>query len=482
MFFRGEAILKQPSFIDIVGGKETSCQHLLRQFTESGESRKIITQAAQLAERELDEHWQLGFEPVLRQNPDGQDTIHIPSTTELSQNSRYRHSLEVANIGVELATNLGLSEREKVLLGVGLLFHDLKHPVFSHLGERFLQEVTDFSQANQPELHGELKKLNLVGTHEERLLREADQDDSPLAIFLREYFTDEERRVVVQVWQEQGVLGGIAHFVDTAAYLNLDSVFFGYRPPHFERDFKDGLVIEKVRDGKARLAEVNQRPWTPTAIKQMLLYRDKLFGLQYAHPATQIIEQMQLVMLANYLAAIGGENRQLAFSHNLQRLFSLTDREVVKTMRVRALVLQSPLGLAFFGLLPEISSISQGQQEDALMVEDTYYEKRAMDERADGRLPPPLKRNFWIHLTPRPFWEQLRPILELLCRGERVGNRQINPATIKEFFATHYRDGHAIGEWTDDERSFAEYVSSQVLARDFSYDYPLPDILAQTTT
>ncbi len=471
-----EAIRGRPPEKNSWWNADFSTKCLIERF-DSPADKEIINQAAGLSRKTLESRWQLGFKPILQYREDGRIGVYVPSMAETGRNNRYLHSLEAAMIGLELTEQLELPQEEKKLLAVALLFHDFMHPVFSHLGERFLEEA--YSQFKQkPRFSQELSDNNLLGSHEVRLLREATNNNSKLASFLSQHFNSRQREQVKRIWREKGILGTIASLADTLAYLNFDNLFFGRFPPLFEGDLKRRLQIKKVSETKRILNFFDIDDPSKIPFEEIVEEREKLFKLQYASLISALTEQMQIKMSWDYFETVGGEDLGRARAKQIKVFFGQSDQEVLKLMRRRTLIRQKLEGLAFFGLLPKISTPSnypndpnEGRVGD-IVVTDPYYPKGFFVSEKRRVLP----RKFRLSFLPTDFWETLRPVLETLCANCQDSPPSsftpLTPEKIKGFFTACFPEGKLKGGGLNEEEGeILDFIFGKLLSQDFSYQW-----------
>ena len=451
--------------------------------------KEVFEHAAEIIRPKLESRWQLSFKPII-QYANGKMNTHVPSIAEMNANNRYVHSLEAATIGVTLGKACRLSEESLLVLGTALIFHDYMHPVFSHVGEGFMQSAFEFIAQRRPPLYQEMITLGLEGTHEERLIREARDPTSPLGLFLLRRFSQQEQEAIEMIWKEQGAFGQIASLADTVSYLNADSVFAEWQPPHFE------TILVKELEGFGRWA--NQELLMlqhGQIIHHILAYRDAMYKLQYYAPINQLIQHLQTSMLWDYFIAVSENASIPEQARILAELINRSDAQMLRFLRKRALIRQLPEGAGVFGVVPDISSLLPVNEDQ----EDLYtYEKPFPFEvpRIIRKDYPPKTIAFFETATrsvqkasslllenprafmplgivrhPITFWIAIDPILSLLCKESNM-----NPQAIRTFVETHFFQGIQKSPFSVDSSRLMRIID-RIIETDFSFDYPLPPLL-----
>ncbi|MBI1919106.1 hypothetical protein HYS29_00775 [Candidatus Microgenomates bacterium] len=240
---------------------------------------------------------------------------------------------------------------------------------------------------------------------------------------------------------------------------------------------KKALFLREVGFGKQILSI---HPNESKLVDLIPFSREVLFKLQYAHPVNRILQTMQAAMLWHHILATTRGNHVLDIIRNTEYLCAASDKEVLQLMRRRALMLQTPPALSFFGIVPRdlvvVRKMTEELREKLLFVDDTYYEKKIGEDsqapfvRGQQALHATTTGGFWVDFDPNCFWRELRPVLEILCGVDG----RTTADEIQTFFSTHYKDGRPTTPIAEEDRAYMDVVFNGVLAGDYSFDYKLP--------
>lgn len=358
---------------------------LLDYFSNPYDREKIIS-ASKITKNRLEQRWTLGFEGVI-QYPDsqkGEVNYFVLSSSQLSENNRYRHSVEAAKIALLIADSVrredgqkAFSEQDKLVLAFGILYHDLGQKAFSHFSDNLLRRSIDsFKGEEREEFKRELEKRSLLGDHEERILGELYTGSSDAAILAEEVFGNTSE--LSKVLREEGALGKIASLADTAAYLRIDSEFFGMESPDYESLLKENLYINKNEELSIR---------SKTVISLMLARREYLFRRQYHSAQTLILEEMQRKSFEGLVNKTGKGDPALTAAQ-MDRFLSLNDSKLLMLLRRNALISQNPYDLGFFGIIPPNIRIDLKADRNSLEVKNGFRPKsiKLFSKEDDGEV------------------------------------------------------------------------------------------------
>lgn len=319
---------------------ETARYRLVSQF-DRVEHIEGLENSIHFAAPTLSKRWQLGYKPRLSLHDDGAVGVVYPSMAELGPHNRLRHSIEVASTAVGLGKAIGVGRQDLYALATGGIFHDYGHILFSHVGEAFVQHLMDRPHAN--ESYGGFPEFEDISTpHEQRVIKQIEDPESELFKMLDQNgFEGDKKDQLIHLLSEKD-MGILLNIADTCAYLNLDSIFFGYQAPHFEKYFAQilrytpemGVTIENSK----RATDI---------VARFARYRHFMYQNQYTHPLTQALEQMQTLAFEDHFNSLPNEATQRRF---LQEFIELDDSEILKRLRARVIVEQVGVGAAFFGI------------------------------------------------------------------------------------------------------------------------------------
>lgn len=469
---------------------------LLRLFPYK-EGERLITGAVDLLQP-LNGRFQLGMKPIFDYLPDGSISAYVPSFAEASKNNRLLHSLKVARSTQEVIQQWGgVDDEARERLAAVTLFHDLYHYPLSHTGEGFYLKMVEKATKGSDGLLPQLKTYNLAVDHDDRLVAAADNEGMPLGQFLYSHFSYDGVEQIKAGWEEKHSLWGrLKSVMDTAKYLEHDSLYFGYTPPDFIDRLKRGLTPFRKRNGEYILAMF----WkNDTTLAEMLAYRQVLYHTQYSSPPGQVLQQMQVKALERFVEKPSGVDRSQTIAHKMRDIDRLSDGELVVLMRRRALMDQSFDSLGFFGILPVgvefvISPDKKIPRSTELMKMLTKPKSVALYDREkrsavniSASTSPlatlqeriPLLRTTHIDLArgSDSFWPEIKPFLHHLCSqfSPNGATNKITPDAIEKFYSQYYGNGKLVSNsWNAQERQFAETVFFKLLTTDSSWSYTYP--------
>lgn len=335
-----------------VWNTDATAQRLYEKFS-SREYRIGLESLVDFVSPTLEKRWQLGYVPRLIHHPDGEVIVEFPKTSEISLNNRKRHSVEVASVARELGEALGYNEGDLYLLSVAGLLHDYGHIAFSHIGDEFVEHLLKRA-ADGGKYREALEEANLQVSHEERTILQIQDPESELAAELKRIGIDGEKKDrLLTVLSEEGI-GALLNIADTSAYLNLDSIFYGYKAPHFEKHFAKILT----RNGDAVTVQNNQM--SQEVLTRFGQYRDFLYKNQYFHPFNRAHVQTQSLAFEAHFNGLPNSSTRKKF---LRDLTTMSDTDLLAQLRKRTLMETSVLGASFFGIpLNGVRVMEPGEQ------------------------------------------------------------------------------------------------------------------------
>lgn len=310
----------------------------------SPDHRDAIKECAGIVERQSKGRWQLGYQAVLSYSPDGELHVRYPTRRELNRHNRYRHQLGVAYEAASLAQKLRFPSGDVFIAALAGEIHDYDHTIFSHAGEKTFQAVYEELVKDNPNIGKVIEEAGFNKSHEDRLRNIIFDPKHPLGGFLRSSLSTDALQKLARTGDEEGDLGLLLKLSDTTQYLNMDSIFFGLEPPHFERYLPQALRLEPFG-----LAVADQEG--ADILARMLTYRGHMWRFQYEHPFNNAMLRMQIVALGKYFFDDKkGINKLSGFQQLMDGMFT-ADEALLEAIRRKTLSGDLPTGIAFFGTI-----------------------------------------------------------------------------------------------------------------------------------
>lgn len=253
---------------------------------------------------------------------------------QLFDHRRLTHSLLVAHQARLAARALNLSPEDQSLIAAAGLQHDLGHAALSHVGDVVLDQLDGTNH--------ETRSVNTLMPNYEG----ATQTAYPLLTSERQSKLDEFLAELAGIMTEKPGLGQIIKVIDTASYLQVDSLEAGI-------DFGAASLISQFGtnihlDQGAGLLRVNAEG--KAAIVDLLNTRRRAYAQLYTHPYSLIAEAMHIMGLKRLIQ--GGIITQTD-------LKTKGDDDVYGAILAEAL-LDPVSGQLFGGFFPAATTISRG--------------------------------------------------------------------------------------------------------------------------
>lgn len=196
-----------------------------------------------------------------------------------ANHSRFEHSLGAWHLAKRLASEVGLSEDESLLLQVGALLHDIGHGPLSHTFEgiyRHYVKEHDHMRLGQDIITG---KINITG----------DEDGSRIPEILEKHGIDPREVADLLLGKaEKPYLGQMLHGgvdVDQLDYLIRDAYYTGVA--YGIIDLERLLKVLEIHNGELVVDEKGVE-----AVEGMLVARSLMYSRVYFHHTVKIAEGM----------------------------------------------------------------------------------------------------------------------------------------------------------------------------------------------
>lgn len=445
--------------------------------------REVFREGVKRVAGELSKRSQLGYQAFMQYTPDGEVIARFPTHKEMMQNNRFLHTAESMAVAARMARSAGLDNRAVFMVALVLLGHDRKHSIGSHIGDQLLADI-DFASEGDQELVDYMQRRRLYGDHDQRLLASLKDPTDPFTDFLNEIITPAELAQYKQIHQEsRGALATIKSLADSAAYLDKDSQHCGYLAPEFPDYFAEQLVA--VRGG---ISLRDFRRGTDI-ITRFMMYRDRMFQVQYFNPFNQLIERMQLRALMLYLQHARQGQERITTLHNL---LERSDPAAFSNVRIRTIVEQWEVGLSFFGVpypLAEIAKIEPEVVDGQIVVTGLESPRKGIEismgagvsfsavaksrQPKTARVPHLHNGSFMVFEPTGDFFEALQPTLQRYAR--------INPDWVDGEIVSFLKDVYSrklhglLGEEMTRLYRVAEVVAT--MAEKYPPEYKLSEFL-----